>query len=114
MNRDYEQFPDDENGSALWNMVQQGDDLSKQRDVEFTVIFSTEDEALKFGAILFVNRQQVLLCDNHESDEYPYEVVATITMAPNHQEITDYEGLLEQCATDLNGANDGWGCESQS
>ncbi len=49
MIRDKSTYPDDENGDALWNMVQQGDDLSKKRDIEFTVIFSTEEDALKFG-----------------------------------------------------------------
>lgn len=113
MNRDQTIYPDDENGDVLWHMAQQGDDLSKKRDVEFTVIFSTETEALKFGEVLLFNRQQVLLCDNEESEEYPYEIVVTVAMVPTHKEISDYENLLQKYASDLNGYNDGWGCCAQ-
>ena len=113
MNRNHSLFPDDNNGDALWNMVQRGDDLSKKRDIEFTVIFSTEEEALKFGEVLLFNRQQVLLCDNEESEEYPYEIVVTVAMVPAHKEITDYENLLQEYASDLDGFNDGWGCYAQ-
>lgn len=113
MKRDKAIFPDDENGDVLWNMMQQGDDLSKKRDIEFTVIFPTEEEALKFGEILLVNRQQVLLCDNEDSDDYPFEIVVTVAIFPTHKEITDYENLLQEYASDLNGYNDGWGCYAQ-
>ncbi len=94
MSRDFSIFPDDNNGDALWNMVLKGDDLTKIRDVEFTVIFTTEEGALKFGGALLFNRQQVLLCDNEESEGYPYEIVATIAMAPTHKEI--YHWVLNE------------------
>ncbi len=113
MNRDYSKFPEDENGDALWNMVQKGDDISKKRDIEFTVIFSSEDDALEFGKELLFHRQQVLLCDIEESDDYPYEIVVTVAMVPTHQEITDYESLLQKYASKYNGHNDGWGCYAQ-
>ncbi len=113
MNRDYSQFPDDDNGDALWNMAQQGDDLSKKRGVEFTVVFSNEEDALKFGEFLLSNRQQVLLYDNDESEEHPYEITVTVVMVPTHREISDYEILLAKHAPDYNGFNDGWGCYAQ-
>jgi len=113
MNRDYSQFPDDASGDALWHMVQQGDDLSKIRDVEFIVAFPTENEALKFGEILLYNRQKILLCDNPESEAYPYEIAVTVTMSPNYQEITEYENLLLHHASELNGRNDGWACSTE-
>lgn len=113
MIRDKVQFPDDANGDALWNMVKQGDDLSKNRDVEFTVIFPTEESALKFGEELLFNRQKVLLCDNEEADDYPYEIVVTVVMAPNHKEIIGYENLLQRYASKYDGHNDGWGCFAQ-
>lgn len=113
MVRDFSKFPDDENGNTLWNMALQGDDLSERRDVEFTVAFRTEDEALKFGEILLFNRQQVLLCDNEESDDYPYDIIVTVAMVPSHKEITDFEDLLHKYAKDLDGINDGWGCYVQ-
>lgn len=113
MKRDYTDFPEDENGDALWTIFQRGDDMSKKRDVEFTVIFPTENEALKFGEMLLTNRQQVLLCDNEESEDYPYEIVATIAMVLSHGEISAYESLLQEHADGLNGVSDGWGCHAQ-
>jgi hypothetical protein len=77
------------------------------------VIFPTEAEALEFGQILLVNRQQVLLCDNEAAEDYPFEVVATVAMVPNHKDIAEYESLLQTHANDLNGINDGWGCYPQ-
>jgi hypothetical protein len=109
MDRDFCIFPDDNTGDALWNMAMNGDDISRKRDVEFTVIFATEEEALKFGEALLFNRQQVLLCDNEDSEEYPYEIMATVAMIPTHKEITDYENLLQEHASVFNGLNDGWG-----
>ena len=41
-------FPDDENGDALRNMAHAGDDLSKERDIDFSVVFSSEQSATKF------------------------------------------------------------------
>tara|TARA_R110002072_G_scaffold46082_8_gene127952 strand:- start:20276 stop:20620 length:345 start_codon:yes stop_codon:yes gene_type:complete len=114
MKRDSDTFPDDDCGNALWNMAQAGDNLAKRRDVEFTVIFSTEDAALKFGAALLFNRQQVLLCDNEASTEYPFEIVATVSMVPSHPEITDYENLLQVHASSFSGIYDGWGSFPQS
>ena len=72
MNRDYSRFLDDGNGDSLWRMVKEGDALTEERDIEFTVMFETEDEAMEFGERLLFNRQTVLLCDDEELEEYPY------------------------------------------
>lgn len=113
MDRDPEKFPDDINGNALWRMQQNGDDLSKSREIEFTVIFPTEEDALNFGEALLINRQKILLSDNEENKEYPYELVAYVYMEPTYKEISAYEELLESVASPYNGHNDGWGCLEQ-
>jgi hypothetical protein len=112
MNRDIAKFPDDEHGDALWNMAKQGDELGKERDIEFTVAFQAEEEALKFGEVLLFNRQQVLLYDTDNSD-YPYNIVVTVAMIPSYRKILDYEKLLDEHASKFNGLNDGWGCGEQ-
>lgn len=33
MSRDYEQFPDDDNGNVLWQMHEDGDDLEDRKSV---------------------------------------------------------------------------------
>jgi hypothetical protein len=113
MNRDLRVFPNDVNGNALWHMQQNGDDLSKPREIEFTVIFATEDDALNFGEALLINRQKILLCDNEYNAEYPFELVAYAYMEPTHEEISAYEELLESVAEPSNGRNDGWSCLEQ-
>jgi regulator of ribonuclease activity B len=113
MNRDPEKFPDDVNGDTLWKMQEDGDDLSIAREIEFTVIFPTEDNALEFGEALLINRQKILLCDNEQNDEYPFEIVVYVYMEPTYEEISGYEDLLELHAIQYNGYNDGWGCLEQ-
>jgi len=110
MDRDFIGFPDDSTGEALWGKKLSGDDLTKSREIEFTVVFPTENEALSFGESLLLNRQKVLLCDSKESDDYPFEIVVFVELTPTHQSITEYQELLEQYASPLNGLNDGWGC----
>ena len=113
MDRDFKAFPDDSTGEALWGMKLSGDDLTKSREIEFTVVFPTENEAMSFGESLLLNRQKVLLCDANENDNYPFEIVVFVELRPRHQSITEYQNLLEQYATPLNGLNDGWGSEQK-
>jgi hypothetical protein len=41
--------PDDENGDALRNIAAQGDDLTKPRDIDFTVVFAQAGSAEQFA-----------------------------------------------------------------
>ncbi|HDT3672078.1 TPA: ribonuclease E inhibitor RraB, partial [Escherichia coli] len=45
MNRDYEQFPDDDNGNVLWQMVEDGDDLTELHEIEFSIAFQDQQNA---------------------------------------------------------------------
>jgi hypothetical protein len=51
MKRDYTKFPDDENGDVLWQMLEDGDNLSKPGEIDFSVIFPTEEAALRFASV---------------------------------------------------------------
>jgi hypothetical protein len=114
MKRDANEFPDDVNGDALWAMKNNGDDLSKPREIEFTVIFSDEEDALKFGETLLTNRQKILLSDNKENKDYPFEIIVFVYMEATYDEIVGYQELLEMHATKYNGCGDGWGCLEQT
>ena len=72
MKRDYTAFPDDENGDVLWQMLEDGDDLSKPREVDFPVIFPTEDAALQFAVHLLRHAQKVSFSEYEEHDEMPW------------------------------------------
>ena len=40
MARDYDKFPDDENGHVLWQMYQDGDDLQDDHEIEFSILIT--------------------------------------------------------------------------
>ena len=52
MSRDLSLYPEDENGDVLWNMLQDGDDLTIPREVDFALIFPTQDVAIAFAVPL--------------------------------------------------------------
>ena len=107
-------FPDDENGQVLQQMAEQGDDLSVPREIDFAVIFPTEEAALKFALRLLKSGQKVSFSEYEEHDELPWQVLAHPYMEPTHENVSGYEGLLAEEAEALGGRNDGWGCEIQS
>lgn len=113
MTRDPITFPDDENGDSLWQMAGEGDDLSIPREVDFAVIFPTEDAALSFAVHLLKNDLKVSFSPYEEHDELPWQVLVHPFMEPAHENISGFEGLLAEAASELGGRNDGWGCESQ-
>jgi hypothetical protein len=113
MVRNYSHFPNDDNGDILWNMSEDGDNLRKQRGVDFSVIFPTEDAALKFAVHLLRNDQKVSFSRYEERVEMPWQVQAHPKMEPSHENVTGYENQLAQDAAPLGGRNDGWGCFAQ-
>jgi hypothetical protein len=113
MERDLSAYPASENGDALWRMVQNGDDLAIPREVDFSVIFPTEEAALKFAVHLLRNDQKVSFSPYEEHDELPWQVQAHPFMLPTHENITGFEDLLRSESAPFGGRNDGWGCESQ-
>lgn len=106
-------FPDDENGDVLRQMAEQGDDLSVAREIDFSVIFPTEEAALQFAVLLLRNGQKVSFSEYEEDEERPWEVQAHPFMVPTHDNISGYESLLASEAESLGGLNDGWGCVVQ-
>lgn len=87
MKRDYAKFPDDESGDVLWRMLQNGDNFSKPREVDFSVIFPTEEAALDFAVVLLRNDQKVSFSEYKEHDELPWQVQVHPFMAPTHKNV---------------------------
>ena len=86
------------------------DDLTQAREVTFSVIFPTEESALKFAVHLLRNDQKVSFAPYAEHEEFPWQVEAHPTMVPNHENISGYEAQLAEDAAGFGGRNDGWGC----
>ena len=104
--------PNDDNGDVLRRMEEQGDDLTRARDIDFSVIFPVESAAEQFAEYF---RTQGLAASVYFAEtmrESPWNVNVVRHMTPSHQEIGDFETTLQKFANTLGGRNDGWGCFS--
>jgi hypothetical protein len=114
MERDLTLFPEDNNGNALWQLLQDGDDLTQTREVEFSVIFPSEKLALKFGQLLLENNQKLSFCPNPTDENLPWEITAYPEMAASYENITAYQHLLQTSSEALQGQFDGWYCATSA
>lgn len=110
MNRDLSKFPTDPNGNMLWNMESRGDDLARSREIQFSVIFPDQANALKFGRVLLANNQKLSFCPYLENPEHPWEITAYPEMPASYDNIISYQNLLENHARKFDGIYDGWYC----
>jgi hypothetical protein len=106
-------FPADANGDALQRLQANGDDLTRPRDVDFTVVFPNENAAKLFAQQVSSIGYSVTVEFAETVKECPWDVVVVKHMVPTHQEIGSFEGVLESVANPLGGHNDGWGCFSE-
>jgi Regulator of ribonuclease activity B len=113
MTRDYAKFPDDANGDVLWRMQEDGDDLTKPREIDFSLVFPSEESALAFASHLLRNDQKVSLSTYDGNDDMPWQVQVHPIMEPTHENITGLENQLGADADVYGGQNDGWGCMAQ-
>lgn len=109
MSRDYQKFPDDDNGNTLWQMHQDGDDFSEPHEIEFSLGFSDEITAERCALYLLHEEQKISLVPNPEQAN---ELILTIyiSLQPNHADIVDLEAWLNKIATDFKAEYRGWGC----
>jgi len=94
-------------------MAQSGDDLSKARDIEFTVVLPNRAAAQKFGDHFHQLGYAVSAQRTRTVPELPWDVVVVKHMVPTYEGITAFEAELETVASRLGGRSDGWGCFSE-
>ncbi len=58
MTRDYEQFPDDDNGNVLWQMAEDGDDLTELHEIEFQLHFKIKKMQSNVHSIYFTKNKK--------------------------------------------------------
>jgi hypothetical protein len=106
-------FPDDENGDVLRRMQEHGDDFSKARDVDFTVVFPSEHAAKAFANLIsgkgWASSVEMTNC----VAELPWDVRVVNHMVPTHAGISQFEAMLADEAKSFEGRNDGWGSLQQ-
>jgi len=108
MERDITLFPENDIGEYLWSALNQGDDLNQPREIEFTVIFKTQEQALKFGLLLLENNQKLSMCSFEENKTHPWEVTAYPMTSASYENIIAYKDLLEGGANAFEGLFDGF------
>ena len=106
-------YPDDANGDALRRMEAEGDDLTRPRNIEFTVVFPNELTARQFANHFRTLGFAVSAELAGTVQDFPWDVIVVKHMVPSHEEIGAFEDSLQQVADTLEGHNDGWGCFSE-
>lgn len=106
-------YPDDENGDVLRRMQADGDDLSRARDINFSVVFPNEVAAENFARHFKNTGYKVTVEFSQVEANHPWDATVLKHMVPSHSAITEFENELQEIAKGLDGYNDGWGCFSQ-
>jgi len=110
----HDEFPDDDNGDVLRRIKAGGDDFDKPRDIDFTVVFETNEAAEQFAAQFRELGHKVSVNQSGCVADLPWDVRVVKFMRPSHEGISEFEETLEFSAAPLGGRNDGWGCIRQS
>jgi hypothetical protein len=106
-------YPSDANGDVLRRMQAQGDDLTNPRNIDFTVVFAGVISAEQFAGHFRALGHKVSVEATETDQDFPWDVVVVKHMVPSHEEITNFENLLQSVADGWGGHNDGWGCFSE-
>jgi len=101
------------NSDTLERMKANGDDLTRPRDVDFTVVFPNESPAQEFAQHFRRLGHRTSVEFSGTVDELPWDVVVVKHMAISQEDIERFEGTLQGVASSLDGRNDGWGCCSE-
>jgi hypothetical protein len=105
-------YPDDANGDALRRMEEAGDDLTRPRNIEFTVVFPNENTAQQFADHVCAHGYAASAENTGTVEAFPWDVIVVKHMVPSHDEIGAVEDSLRRMADTFGGRNDGWGCLS--
>ncbi|MHA3048883.1 MULTISPECIES: ribonuclease E inhibitor RraB [unclassified Acinetobacter] len=114
MTRDYQQFPDDENGNLLWQMFEDGNDLCEPHEVEFSIAFEQKEQAEKCALHLLHQEQKISLYqeDQHSEQENLWILNVHVNMILEHEDLVDLEDWFGRIGKEFGGEYDGWGCTS--
>src|SRR5215813_10726253 len=109
MKRDFNQFPDDDNGEVLWELRCQGDALTSAREIDVTVIFPSKKAAKEFAAACRNSfKVELQEAEEHHEDGLDWEVIVYTDAVPTHAGITSLEEMLGEQAAPVGGRTSGW------
>ena len=108
--RDLELFPNDDNGDVLWQMAQDGDDLTEAHEIEYSVAFTDKAKAEQCALFLLHEEQKISLFIDEESENQEWIITIYVYMEPEYSDIVDLEEWFTKIANEHGGEYDGWGC----
>ena len=112
MTRNYELYPDDDNGNVLWQMHTDGDDLTEPHEIEYSIAFKSEEQADQCALYLLKEEQKISLFEDTEGESSEWIITIYVYMEPEHSDIVDLEEWFTKIAEQHGGEYDGWGCMS--
>ena len=112
MTRDFDLYPDDDNGNVLWQMHEDGSEMSEFFDIEFSIAFKEKAKAEQCALHLLHLEQKVSLFSEDELTETEWTVTIHVHMEPQYTDIVDLEEWFIGIAEKFQGEYDGWGCLS--
>ena len=110
MTRNYELYPDDDNGNVLWQMHTDGDDLTEPHEIEYSIAFKSEEQADQCALYLLKEEQKISLFEDTEGESSEWIITIYVYMEPEHSDIVDLEEWFTKIAEQHGGEYDGWGC----
>ncbi|MBJ9954835.1 MULTISPECIES: ribonuclease E inhibitor RraB [unclassified Acinetobacter] len=110
MTRDFEKFPEDDNGNLLWQMHEDGDDLDEIHELEFSMYFKTQELAEKCAISLLLEEQKISLYLDEEVQPSEWVITIYVNLYPEYEDIVDLEQWFTKIAEQFDGEYDGWGC----
>jgi hypothetical protein len=109
MNRDYKQFPEDDNGEVLWELRCNGDALADSREIDFSAVFTDRKTAREFADSFSVGHRVDLERLEEKTDGgLEWHVIVYLDEVPVHSRICQFEALMEERAAKLGGRTLGW------
>src|SRR5688572_28445029 len=97
----------DANRDVILRLIEDGDDLSKTRDIDFSVVFPDGNAAEKFTSELRHQGYAISVQEAYTAEGLPWDVTVVKHMLPVCEAITAFQQSLETIASPLGGRNDG-------
>ena len=110
MTRNYELYPDADNGNVLWQMHTDGDDLTEPHEIEYSIAFKSEEQADQCALYLLKEEQKISVFEDTEGESSEWIITIYVYMEPEHSDIVDLEEWFTKIAEQHGGEYDGWGC----